>query len=72
MIVYITDDQQIAQSRPTGEGVYNQQNQFAADRRNVLIYTVGCGILENGSVESDIMNWSDVNDSVISIQYVSS
>ena len=44
--------------------VYNQQNPFAADRWNVLICTVGWGILENGSVESDRMNRSDVNDSV--------
>ena len=43
---------------------YNQYNQFAADRFNVLICTVGWGIFGNGSVESDSMDRSDVNDSV--------
>ena len=50
--------------------VYNQYNPFAADQWNVLICTVGLGcivgwgIFENGSVESDSMDRSDVNDSV--------
>ena len=44
--------------------VYNQYNPFAADRWNVGICTVGWGIFENGSVESDSMDRSDVNDSV--------
>ena len=42
--------------------VYNQQNQFAADRWNVEICTVGWGILENNSVESDSMDRSDLNE----------
>ena len=44
--------------------VYNKQNLFAANRWNVGIYTVGWGIFENGSIESDSMEISDVNDSV--------
>ena len=44
--------------------VYNQQNPLAVDRWNVFIFTVGWGILENGSVESDSIDSSDVNDSV--------
>ena len=44
--------------------VYNQQNPFAADRWNVWICTVGCGILKNGSVESDSIDRSDVNGGV--------
>ena len=41
--------------------VYNQQNQIPADLWNVQICTVGCGIFENSSVESDIREKSDVN-----------
>ena len=44
--------------------VYNQYIPFAADQRNVGIFTVGWGIFENGSVESDSMDRSDVNDCV--------
>ena len=41
--------------------VYNQQNPFAANRWNVWIFTVGWGIFESGSVDSDSMDRSDVN-----------
>ena len=44
--------------------VYNQYNLFADDRWNVGICTVGLGIFENSSVESDRMDRSDVNASV--------
>ena len=44
--------------------VYNQQNQIAADRWNVWICTVGWGIYENISVESDSRDKSDVNETV--------
>ena len=44
--------------------MYNKYNPLAADRWYVVIFTVGWGIFENGSVESDSMNRSDVNDSV--------
>ena len=42
--------------------VYNKQNQIEVDRWNVWICTVGWGILENSSVESDSMDRSDVNE----------
>ena len=42
--------------------VYNQQNQIAADQWNVWICTVGWGIFENSSVESDSRDKSDVNE----------
>ena len=41
--------------------VYNQYNQIA-DRWNVWICTVGWGILESSTVESDSMDRSDVNE----------
>ena len=44
--------------------MYNQYNPLAADLWNVGICTVGWGILENGSVDSDSMDRSDVNDIV--------
>ena len=42
--------------------MYNQYNPLADDRYNVGIFTVGWGIFENGSVESDSMDRSDVNE----------
>ena len=42
--------------------VYNQYNPLAADLWNVWIFTVGWGILGNGSLESDSMERSDVNE----------
>ena len=42
--------------------VYNQQNQIKADLWNVWICTVGWGIFENISVESDSMDRSYVNE----------
>ena len=44
--------------------VHNQQNLLADDGWNVLIFTMGWGIFDNGSVESDSMDRSDVNYSV--------
>ena len=42
--------------------MYNKQNPLAADQLNVGICTEGWGIFENGSVESDSMDRSDVNE----------
>ena len=42
--------------------VYNYENHIAADRRNVCVCTVGWGIFENSSVESDSRDRSDVNE----------
>ena len=44
--------------------VYNKYNPLSDDQWNVWICTVGWGILENSSVESDSMDRSDLNDSV--------
>ena len=42
--------------------VYNQYNQIAADRWNVWICSVGWGIFENISVDSDSRDKYDVNE----------
>ena len=42
--------------------VYNQQNQIETDRWSVWICTVGWGIFENSTVESDNRENSDVNE----------
>ena len=42
--------------------VYNKYNPFAADQWNVWICAVGWGLFKNSSVESDIMDRSDVNE----------
>ena len=42
--------------------VYNQYKNIAGDRLNVWICTGGWGIFENSSVESDIRDKSDVNN----------